>query len=393
MAKGGARKDSFSQLLKENPRPTSLGSCVSSGRALYEPLVGKNIEHFVGTAHTPIGLAGPLQIHGENARGVFYVPMATTEGALVASTSRGAKVIGLSGGCHTTIVREGTIQRAPALRMSSPSEAKKLAARVNGLPRSWISEVVATKTKHGIVDYVCANAFGSWVHIKVSLNPGDAAGQNMVSKAAEAVVLQMLEKFGGPQSLGVLSVVMEGGLSGEKMATPMTLREGRGVAVTAWVDIPMEVLWDVCRVRSPAQLEELLQLLSQVFQSIGSQTTHTSLINVVAALYIATGQDVASHAESVGNAHQFMSFDRERNVLRWELCCSNLVLATLGGGTGLPSAKECLSSIGCEGVGSKPKLAEIIAATALANEISFWSAVVANEWVAAHAALQHQSKL
>merc|ERR1712129_643904 len=104
--------------------------------------------------------------------------------------------------------------------------------------------------------------------------------------------------------------------------------------------------------------------------------------NVAAAMFVVTGQDVASHAESVGNAQQFIVFDSEKNTLRWEVCCTNLVIATVGGGTELPTSKEALRCIGCDGPGGKLKFAEILAATALANEISFWSAIIVGEWVA-----------
>jgi len=378
---------------KSSKLTSSPGPSVSAGRAEYESSVGANIENFVGTVQTPLGLAGPLVIHGQHAEGTFHVPMATTEGTLVASTSRGAKAINLSGGCHVTIVRQGTVQRAPSLLFSSPAKAEEFAALVREFPRSWFDEVVATKTTHGRFVSAVVSTLGSWVIIKLSLNPADAAGQNMVSVAAEAAVLRMLEELGGREKVGVLRLVMDGGLSGDKFATPMTSREGRGVAVTAWVDLQPDVLRKVCRVDDPSRLEEFNHLYAQAAASIGNSATHVSLVNVVAAIYLATGQDMASHAESCGNAQQFVTYNRESNLLRWEVCCSNLVMATVGGGTGLPTAKECLSSMGCYGAGGKLKLAEIVAATALANEVSFFSAIIAGDWVQAHASLKHRSKL
>lgn len=349
--------------------------------ALYEQPSRRNIERYVGTARVPVGLAGPLTIHGEHARGVFHVPMATTEGALVASTCRGMKVLTESGGVHVRVMRHGTIQRAPVFQLPDVGAAVRFAAALADW--AFLIPVVAGETKHGTLDDVRCFVTGRHVHVRISLRPGDAAGQNMVSIAAAACVREIAARHEG-----IERVWMEGGFSGEKVASGLTSALGRGRGAVASASIPADVLTRITRARA-ADLPMFLQVNSNASLWGGSRNNHASLINILPALYIATGQDVASVGES-SVAQNTVEYIERDGILKWEVACPNLVLGTVGGGTGLPTQRECLEILGCAGPGNADKLAEICAATALANEISFLSAICANEWVSAHAALRHR---
>lgn len=349
--------------------------------ALYEQAARRNIERYVGTARVPVGLAGPITIHGEHARGVFHVPLATTEGTLVASTCRGMKVLNESGGVQVRIMRSGTIQRAPVFQLPSAQAAVRFAAELD----DWVFliPIVAGVTRHGTLDEVRCFVSGRHVHVRISLRPGDAAGQNMVSIAAAACVRELAARH--PE---LERVWMEGGFSGEKVASGFTAGFGRGRGVIACATLRVDVLERITRARA-ADLPLFLQLYTNAAMWSGSRNSHASLINILPALYIATGQDVASVGES-SVAHNTVEYVEREGVLKWEVVCPNLVLGTVGGGTGLPTQRECLEILGCAGPGHADKLAEICAATALANEISFLSAIVADEWVGAHAALRQR---
>lgn len=349
-------------------------------KALYEPLVTKNIENFVGLARVPVGLAGPLLINGRFAQGEFYVPLATTEGTLVASTSRGMKVLNESGGVKTQVVREGGIQRAPVFQFATVSEAADFAQALEQ-DWAWLKPVVESTTKHGKLESVQTFVLGSVVHVRFSLRPGSAAGQNMVSIAALKGVEAILERY--PQ---IQKLWMEGGFSGEKVPSNLNMLFGRGYGVVAEVEIPGRVLQTITRT-NPQDLVQLFEIYVNANLWGGSKNSHASLINILPALYIATGQDVASVPESCMAQNRLVWQEKEQ-ILLWELICPNIVAGTVGGGTGLPTQKECLELLGCAGAGQAQKFVEICAATALANEISFWSAICANEWVQAHASLK-----
>lgn len=358
--------------------PPSVPDVLSEGRAAYEPLILRNTENYVGLARVPIGLAGPLEIHGEHVDGIVHVPMATTEGTLVASTCRGMKVLRASGGAHTRVVREGVIQRAPVFELDTVADAVRLANTLSEA-HSWLSECVAQTTRHGHLAEVRAIVLGRDVHLRLSMRSGDAAGQNMVSVAAARCVDAIMARHGS----SIRRVWLEGGFGGEKVPSALNRLLGRGWSVAASATIPGEVLRTGTRAE-PDALVKFHQVYTNAALQAGQSNSHASLINVLPAIYIATGQDVASVPESC-MAHNAMQYDPDSDVLRWEVHCPNLVLGTVGGGTHLPTQRACLAMLGCEGAGRAGALAEICAATALANEISFWSAICAREWVAAHA--------
>ncbi len=366
-----------------NTLPPPLDSeetLVRHERELYAVASRRNIERFVGTARVPVGLAGPLHISGQHIEGEVYVPLATTEGTLVASTTRGMKVLGRSGGVRTRITRPATIQRAPVFLFGTLDHAARFAEQIE---RDWrrLGEVVEGVTRHGVLDGVSCHVQGRLVHLRISLAPGDAAGQNMVSVAAAACVSRLAER-----AEGVERIWLEGGFSGEKVPAPLNRLLGRGRGAVASATIEGEVLRRVTRAE-PRDIAALFTVYVNAGSWAGYANTHASLINVLPAIFVATGQDVASVSESSVGQNQ-IDYDPDRDLLRWEVVCPNLVVGTVGGGTYLPTQHELLEVLGCTGEGGADRLAEICAATALANEVSFWSAIVADEWVAAHAALR-----
>jgi hydroxymethylglutaryl-CoA reductase (NADPH) len=346
----------------------------------FKSRVRKNIESFIGFAKVPVGLAGPLLIRGEHASGEFWVPLATTEGTLVASTTRGMKVIHRSGGVEARVFRHGGIQRAPVLVFPTLDRAIAVASELQADWR-WLCSVAETTTKHGRLVNVETFVFGRMVHVRCTMDSADAAGQNMVSVAVSRCIEVLVERY--PD---IERVWLEGGYSGEKVPSHLNMLMGRGRGVMASTKIPAAILEDITRAKA-TDIVELFMIYANSSLVTGTKNSHASLINILPAIYIATGQDVASVPESC-MAQNVVKWHEQEQLLEWQVVCPNIVAGTVGGGTGLMTQRECLEMMGCYGDGKLDKFVEICAATALANEVSFWSAIAAQEWVRAHESLK-----
>jgi len=348
----------------------------------YEKLSAANIENYVGTSRIPVGIAGPVDVQGDHARGRFFIPLATTEGTLVASTSRGMKVINECGGVRVKVVRNGGIQRAPVFEFETIDDACEFNTALNE-DWSWLVPVLESTTSHGKVIDIRSWQMGRIVCVRISMDPGDASGQNMVSIASQRGVDELANKF--PK---ILRYRMGGGLSGEKVPSSINPLLGRGKAVTASVTIDGDVMRRITRA-DIADIPLHQQNYANFSMWAGNRNTHNSLANTLPAMYIATGQDVAAAVESQ-QANNLFEHDHKTETLRWDLHIPNITAGTVGGGTALPTQRECLELIGCYGSGKVNKFVELCAVAALANEISFWGALCAHEWIDAHADLRNR---
>lgn len=363
------------------PAMLHAGTCaLQQDKALYAERAAANIENYIGTARIPIGLAGPVTVLGEQARGSFYIPMATTEGTLIASTTRGMKVINACGGVKVQVVRNGGIQRAPVFEFHTIAEALAFTQSVDA-DWSWLRPIMESTTRHGKLMDVRCWQMARMVCVRMTMDPGDASGQNMVSIASQAAVEALVAHFPG-----IHRFRMGGGLSGEKVACSANSLLGRGKAVTASVSIPADVLRSITRA-DIADMPRLHQSYSNFALWAGNSNSHLSLINTLTAMFIATGQDVATLPES-NSAQNILDHDATNGVLHWDVHIPNINAGTVGGGTGLPTQRECLELMGCHGSGKVNQFVELCAVASLANEISFWGAMCAQEWISAHAGLR-----
>ena len=349
---------------------------------LYEQLSRANIENYVGTARIPVGIAGPVQVNGDEAQGEFHIPMATTEGTLVASTSRGMKVINESGGVRVSVVQNGGIQRAPVFEFHNFDDAAAFTRSMTD-DWSWLVPIMESTTSHGKVMDIRCWQLGSMVCMRVTMNSGDASGQNMVSIATVKGVNALREKH--PE---IKRYLMAGGMSGEKVGSNINALLGRGKSVVASVDIPGDVMRRITR-SNIADIPRLHRSYVDFALLAGNHNSHHSHNNVLPAVYIATGQDPATLCES-SYAQNSFDLDTDRDILRWQVHLPNVNVGTVGGGTGLPTQRECLELMGCHGGGKVNKFAELCAVTSLSNEISFWGSVCAEEWIEAHANLREK---
>lgn len=334
-----------------------------------------NIEQFVGMAQVPVGLAGPLRVNGLHAHGDYYVPLATTEGALVASYHRGARIATRAGGMACLVTAE-QVQRAPAFLFDGVADATHFAAWVTGEFEAC-KAVAATRTKHGELIDLQVQVESRSVYVILAFYTGDASGQNMVTFCAQAICEDLLART----PVRPRTWYLESNMSGDKKATVLSFQQTRGRRVIAEVTLPRALVERGLHT-TPEKMSEYWRLSFIAGVQSGSIGVSGHVANGLAALFIATGQDVACVSEaSVGLTHMEVT---EAGDLYCGLDLPNLIVGTVGGGTRTPTARECLRILRCEGDGKAAKFAEIVAATLLAGEISIIAAISAGHFARSH---------
>lgn len=339
-----------------------------------------NIENFSGVAQVPIGLAGPMKIRGEHAQGEFLIPLATTEGTLVASYNRGMKVLNLSGGVQATVV-DDCMQRAPVFVFESALEARHF--------RDWVEENIdgirdAAEATSSVAElrYIDTYLSNKFAYLRFNYRTGDAAGQNMVGRATFAACSWIMDRVPGIQHF-----YLESNLATDKKASQVNIMRTRGKRVTAEATISREVLEQHMRV-DPETLHYHSNVANVGAFLSGANNNGAHSPNGITAMFIATGQDVANVSESsAGIVYTEVTRpteDDEGGDLYISITIPSLIVATYGGGTALATQRECLELLGCQGKGKVRKFAEIVAAVSLAGEISLASAISSLDWVSSH---------
>ena len=345
------------------------------GRYSFDPAVlAGNIENFIGVAQVPIGVAGPLLVDGEHARGTFYVPLATTEGALVASYNRGMKLVYAAGGARATVVAD-VMQRAPAFGFDSAREARAFGDWVTASFAAIEAEADAT-TRAGRLHDIEQFPASRFMFLRFNYTTGDAAGQNLTGKATLRACTWIRSHYPG-----IRDFYLEGNLATDKKSSHVNILRTRGKRVVAEATIPADLVRRVLHTTSGQMFRgRQVSNLGGLLAGVNNNGNHSA--NAIAALFTATGQDIANVAESsAALVHTELLAD---GSYYYSITIPALIVATCGGGTGLPTQRECLELLGCYGSGQVRKFAEIVAATVLCGEISLGAAVVADEWVTAH---------
>lgn len=336
---------------------------------------GSNIENYIGTINVPVGVAGPLLVHGEQGSAEYLYPLATTEAALVASYSRGCAVLSIAGGCHSRVVARG-ITRTPMFEFSTLAEALMFSDWLeNELP--MLGALTRESSGHCRLASAQCVPEGNHVYVKLEFTTGDASGQNMVTFAAEAVC----EWLSGNAPVSPVSWFLEANLSGDKKASAQVLAGVRGQKAVCEAVIPRELVRDKLHT-TPERMVEYCSagaIGSIMAGAIGAQGHYA---NGLAALYLACGQDVACVAESaVGITRLSLS---QKGDLYACVTLPGLLLATVGGGTQLPFAKASLEILGLCDAGSSRRFAEATAGLLLAGELSIVAALCSHDFAAAH---------
>lgn len=345
-----------------------------------------NIENFIGTAKIPIGLVGPLRVNGLFAQGDYHVPLATTEAALVASYHRGAQLVSEVGGCTSVLLSEG-VSRAPGFAFCDLREAGAFVAWVLAQVEP-LQACVASTTRHGRLIDLKVTVEGNHVYLDFEFTTGDAAGQNMVTIATENVCRFILAH----SPIAPQYHFVEANLSGDKKASARSFLSVRGKKVTAEVVVPGALLRKRLHT-TPLAMERFWRMSALGGVMSGTIGVQGHYANGLAAVYIACGQDAACVAESAVGVTRFEVLAQEAgDALYASVTLPNLVVGTVGGGTGLPTQKACLEILGLSGPGHAQALAEVCAALALAGELSITGALAAGEFARAHQRLARGRK-
>lgn len=361
-------------LAAERSRPELLDPHTREQMGVY----AHNIENFIGTVKMPIGIAGPLRVRGLFAQGDFYVPLATTEAALVASYSRGAMLISEVGGACTLLLNEG-VSRSPAFAFASLEELGRFVAWVLS-EREAVKQVAEATSHFGKLSEFQLSVEGNHVYLLFTYTTGDASGQNMATIATEAAVNWI--KANSP--VKPRTAYIEANFSGDKKASMLSLQSVRGKKVTAEVTIPAELVRSRLHT-TPESMADYCRFATLGGVMSGTLGIQGHYANGLAALFIACGQDAACVAEAaIGTTRMEVT---EAGALYISVTLPNLIVGTVGGGTKLPSQKACLDMMGLAGVGHARALAEVAAALCLAGEISIVGAICSDEFTRAHARL------
>lgn len=334
-----------------------------------------NIENFVGTVKIPIGVAGPLRVNGLYAAGDYCVPLATTEAALVASYHRGSLLITEAGGCAAAVLQEG-ISRAPGFAFRTLFESGQFVAWAVSQMEEF-RRCVATTTRHGKLADLRVTIEGNHVYLNFEFQTGDAAGQNMVTLATEAICQWIKTHSPVPPQY----FFVEANLSGDKKASAQSFLLVRGKKVSAEVALPAELIKK--RLHTTAeQMVDYWRMSAMGGVLSGTLGVHGHYANGLTALYMACGQDVACVAESAVGVTRFEV--GTAGELYASVTMPNIMVGTVGGGTGLPSQRACLEILGLVGAGKAQALAEVCAGLCLAGELSIIGALCSGSFSRAH---------
>ena len=337
----------------------------------FEHARGK-VENFVGFVQVPVGIAGPLRVDTTERTREVYVPMATTEGAMVASYSRGMRLLKSGGGARARVLGEGLTQNP----MFVYADAEQAARAAEIAERSFedLRGIVAGTTRHGRLVALRPEAIGRRLVVSLVFTTGDAIGINMAAAAAELCSKEIAKRTGA-------SARFLHGQDVEKRANARSFVEGRGRRVVADATVPRAEL--VKRTRAtPEDLVAIHRTYAVGFAGLGTQNWMVQAANGIAAVLIACGQDAAYVTES---SMGILDLDvNAQGDLYASVHLPCLLVGTVGGGSAQGTAAECLALLGCAGEGKANTFAEILAATVLAGDVSLLAAFASHEFVAAH---------
>lgn len=334
----------------------------------------RNIENPIGVLQIPMGIAGPLKINGEHCNREVMVPLATSEGALVASINRGASTITASGGANARVISD-IMTRAPAIKTENAVDALKI--------KQWfennfnkLKEIAESTTSHGkLLKIDPIIIVGNYVYPRFVYSTGDSMGMNMVTIATEKILDEMTRET------SAIHIALSGNVCVDKKAAAINIIEGRGKSVVADILIPKEIVNKKLKTTAEGIVE--VNTVKNLIGSAasGSMAYNAHYANMVAAIFLATGQDAAHVVEgSLG----ITTAENRNGDLYFSVNLPDLPIATVGGGTSLETANEGLNILGVAGSNKALELAEIVATTVLAGELSLIAALSAGHLARAH---------
>lgn len=343
----------------------------------HETLKG-NIENYIGMTQVPTGVIGPLHVKGTSLNEEVYVPLATSEGALVASYHRGAKAVTLSGGVTAVCMNEA-VYRSPVFKFKDLPQLFEFLFWFNQNIEQYY-KVVSAMSNHAKLEDITTVVEGNSLIISFEYYTGDASGQNMVTICTQAICDHIMKIT----PIKPVQWFIESNYSGDKKASAVSFTSVRGKKVTAECVVKKEIVEEVLK-STPQQMENYWKSSTIAATQSGTIGAQGHYANGLAAVFLATGQDVACVSEaSVGITRMEVTHEGD---LYCSVTLPNLIVGTVGGGTGLPTQLECLKMMGCAGKDNSRKFSEICAGLVLAGELSIASALSVGHFTNAHQAL------
>ncbi|XP_072904388.1 3-hydroxy-3-methylglutaryl-CoA reductase a [Hemitrygon akajei] len=356
----------------------------------YSLVIGNCCENVIGYVPIPVGVAGPLCLNGKE----FQVPLATTEGCLVASTNRGCRAISLGGGAWSCVIADG-MTRGPVVRLPT---ARKAAAVKLWLESSAgfriIKEMFDSTSRFARLQKLQIGLAGRNLYIRFQSKTGDAMGMNMISKGTEKALIRLQEEFPSMQILAV-----SGNYCTDKKPAAINWIEGRGKSVVCEAVIPAKVVQEVLKTSTHSLVEVNINknlVGSAMAGSLGGYNAHAA--NIVTAVYIACGQDPAQNVGSSNCITLMESTGPDNEDLYISCTMPSIEVGTIGGGTNLRPQQTCLQMLGVQGANKEApgensrQLAEIVCGTVMAGELSLMAALAAGHLVKSHM-IHNRSKI
>ncbi|MEQ2260297.1 hypothetical protein XENORESO_012216 [Xenotaenia resolanae] len=346
----------------------------------YSKVMGACCENVIGYMPVPVGVAGPLLLDNQQ----FHVPMATTEGCLVASTNRGCRAISLSGGCNSKILAD-SMTRGPVVRLPSACRAAEVKIWLDTSDGfSMVKEAFDETSRFARLEKLLVCVAGRNLYIRFQSQTGDAMGMNMLSKGTEQALRRLKQHF---PDMEVLSV--SGNYCTDKKPAAINWILGRGKSAVCEATIPGQVVKEVLKSSTAALVDLNISknlVGSAMAGSVGGFNAHSA--NIVAAIYIACGQDPAQTVGSSSCITQMEAAGPDGEDLYISCTMPSIELGTVGGGTNLPPQQACLQMLGVTSPNqpgeNARQLARVVCATVLAGELSLMAALAAGHLVKSH---------
>lgn len=345
--------------------------------------IQNNIESYIGSVEIPVGVVGPIAFNNGGKTELVYGAVGTLEGALVASMNRGAKVICKSQGFTAQVAWQRMV-RSPMLLLDDERSAAPIMA--------WIDQHFIDIKKnaeeysnHAKLLAIQTDVMDSMVNLKFIYETGDASGQNMTTTCTWHALLYIAEQLRNEHPEHIFEFIIEGNAASDKKVSTHNIETGRGIRVSAQCDIPRQVIQEVLRT-TPETMLKFFKPSVKYADRIGMVSFNVNVANAIAAIFVATGQDLASIHESSSAFLNMEAIGSEiyPDGVRISLVLPNLVIGTVGGGTHVLKQSEALEMMGCLGSGKVERFAKLIAGYALGLEISTYSAIMSGEFAKAH---------
>jgi len=347
----------------------------------FKPVMGACCENVVGYMPVPVGVVGPLNVDNN----MVHIPMATTEGCLVASTNRGCRALKDCG--VTTAVTYDGMSRGPVVRFSSIARATEVMRWLEDKPNyESVKKHFDSTSRFARLQRLHMRLAGRQLFIRFVAKSGDAMGMNMLSKATEFSLRRLLDIF---PDMEVVS--LSGNLCTDKKPAAINWLEGRGKSVVAEAIVPAHIVKSVLKTSTSALVDLNISknlIGSSMAASLGGFNAHAA--NIITAVYIATGQDAAQNIGSSNCITLMEPWGRDGEDLYITCTMPSIEVGTVGGGTVLPAQSACLEMLGVKGPHptnpgeNASQLARIICGAVLAGELSLMSALAAGHLVRSH---------